>query len=175
MCKVLETNINGVADFYLEGQNFQIFCEFEQTKMAISLLFFIWSWRNFRRFIGGLCLMRTCVKYKKNVHWYWRCLSGRTKCSNIYEFEQTKMAISLPFWIRSERNLTWFIEGVVVNACAEYWVKMIIGIGDIHPDGQIFQTFCEFEEIKIAVSRPFLIYSWRNFTGFMEGLYLMHV
>ena len=44
---------------------------------------------------------------------------------------------------------------IVVNACVEYREEMFIGVGDIHPDGQHFQIFCQFEQTKIAISRPF--------------------
>ena len=30
-----------------------------------------------------------------------------------------------------------------------------IGVVDIHPDGQNFQIFCQFEQTKMAISRPF--------------------
>ena len=46
---------------------------------------------------------------------------------------------------------------MVVNACVEYREEMFIGVGDIHPDGQHFQIFGQFEQTKIAISRPFLI------------------
>ena len=36
----------------------------------------------------------------------------------------------------------------VVNACVEYREEMFIGVGDIHPDGQNFQIFCQFEQQK---------------------------
>ena len=32
--------------------------------------------------------------------------------------------------------------------------KIFICVGEIHPDGQNFQIFCQFEETKMAISRP---------------------
>ena len=31
---------------------------------------------------------------------------------------------------------------IVVNACAKYRKTIFIGVGDMHPDGQIFQILC---------------------------------
>ena len=45
--------------------------------------------------------------------------------------------------------------------------KILIGVGDIHPDGQNFQIFCQFEQTKIAISQPFL--TELDYTGFMGG------
>ena len=54
---------------------------------------------------------------------------------------------------------------MVVNARVQYREEMFIGVGDINPDGQHFQIFCQFQEqTKMAISRPFLILSGRNFT-----------
>ena len=44
---------------------------------------------------------------------------------------------------------------IVVNACVNYRKKIFIGVGDIHPDGQHFQIFCQFEQTKMAISGPF--------------------
>ena len=44
---------------------------------------------------------------------------------------------------------------IVVNACEENGEEMFIGVGDIHPDGQHFQIFGQFEQTKIMISRPF--------------------
>ena len=44
---------------------------------------------------------------------------------------------------------------IVVNACAENREEMLIGVGDIYPDGQHFQIFCRFEQTKMAISQPF--------------------
>ena len=46
---------------------------------------------------------------------------------------------------------------VVVNACVKYRKQIFIGVGDIHPDGQNFQVFCQFEQTTMALSQPFLI------------------
>ena len=53
---------------------------------------------------------------------------------------------------------------IVINACLKYRKEMFIGVGDIYPDGQHFQIFCQFEQTKMAISRPFWIGSWRHFT-----------
>ena len=34
---------------------------------------------------------------------------------------------------------------------------MFISVGDIHPDGQNFQIFCQFEQTKIGISQPLRI------------------
>ena len=44
---------------------------------------------------------------------------------------------------------------IVVNACVEYREEMFIGARDIHADGQNFQIFCQVEQTKMVVSRPF--------------------
>ena len=31
---------------------------------------------------------------------------------------------------------------IVINVCVKYREEMLIGVGDIHPDGQHFQIFC---------------------------------
>ena len=33
--------------------------------------------------------------------------------------------------------------------------KIFISVGDIHPDGQNFKIFCQFEQTKMEISRPF--------------------
>ena len=92
MCEYREEMFIGVGDIHQDGQNFKIFCRFEQTKMA--------------NFI-------------------------RTKLHRI--------------------------QGrIVVNACVWYREEMFIDVGDIHPDRQNFiQIFCQFEQTKMATSRPF--------------------
>ena len=37
---------------------------------------------------------------------------------------------------------------IVVNACVENREEMFINVGDIHPDGQHFQIFCQFKPTK---------------------------
>ena len=121
------------------------------------------------------CSKCICKESETNIHWCWRYLSGRTKFSNI-------------LWIWAKKNdekstilnliLTKLhrIHGrIVVNACVYYRKKIFIGVGDIYPDGQKFQIFCQFEQTKMAISRPFWILSGRNFTGFIRGLYLRHM
>ena len=44
---------------------------------------------------------------------------------------------------------------MVVNACVQYREEMFIGVGDINPDEQDFQIFCQFEQIKMAKSQTF--------------------
>ena len=44
---------------------------------------------------------------------------------------------------------------MVVNACAEGREEIFIGVRDIHPDGQHFQIFCQFDQTKMAISGPF--------------------
>ena len=35
------------------------------------------------------------------------------------------------------QNFTGCMGGMVINACVKYRKKIFIGVGDIHPDGQI--------------------------------------
>ena len=44
---------------------------------------------------------------------------------------------------------------MVVNACVQYPEEMFIDVGDINPDGQHFQIFCQFEQTKMVISWPF--------------------
>ena len=44
---------------------------------------------------------------------------------------------------------------IEINACVNYRKQIFIGAGDIHPDGHHFQIFCQFEQTKMAISRPF--------------------
>ena len=39
---------------------------------------------------------------------------------------------------------------IVGNACVKYRKQIFIGVGDIYPDGNLFQIFCQFEQTKIA-------------------------
>ena len=66
-------------------------------------------------------------------------------------------------------NLHWIHWRMVVNACVEYRKEMFIGVGDICPDRQHFQKIGQFEQTKMAISRPLWIFG-RHFTGFMGGL-----
>ena len=45
---------------------------------------------------------------------------------------------------------------MVVNACVQYREEMFTGVGDINPDGQHFQIFCQIEQTKMAISHHFL-------------------
>ena len=44
---------------------------------------------------------------------------------------------------------------IVVNSCVENREELFISVGDIHPDGQHFQIFCQFEQTKMAIRRQF--------------------
>ena len=44
---------------------------------------------------------------------------------------------------------------MVVNACVQYRKQIFIDVGDIHLDRQHFQINCQFEQTKMAISRPF--------------------
>ena len=37
---------------------------------------------------------------------------------------------------------------IVGNACAKYRKQILIGVGDMHPDGICFQILCQFEQTK---------------------------
>ena len=45
---------------------------------------------------------------------------------------------------------------MVVIACVQYREEMLIGVGDINPDGQHFQIFCQFDKQQVVrrVGRP---------------------
>ena len=43
----------------------------------------------------------------------------------------------------------------MVNAYVKYQKPIFIGVGDIHPDGQNFQIFCQFEQTKMMGSQSF--------------------
>ena len=85
----------------------------------------------------------------------WRYSSGRTQFSNILSISANKnvnkSAILKFIWTKLYR----IHKMIVVNACVEDQEEMFIGVGDIHPDGQHFQIFCQFEQIKMGISRPF--------------------
>ena len=75
---------------------------------------------------------------------------------------QIKTSISLTQWYPPPGKNTLLvvirIHGrIVVNACVKYRKQIFIGVGDIHPDGQNFQVFYQFEQTKMALSQPFLI------------------
>ena len=85
-----------------------------------------------------------CKVSETNIHWCWRYSSGRTQFSNI-----------LSIWANNNGNksaivnliltLLHRIHGrIVVHACIKCWKQILIGFGDIHPEGQIFQIFGQF-------------------------------
>ena len=41
--------------------------------------------------------------------------------------------------------------GIVENACVKNRKQTFIGVRDVHPDGQNFQIFCQFEQTKMAI------------------------
>ena len=45
-------------------------------------------------------------------------------------------------------NLHMIHGKIEVNACAKCRKKIFIGVGDMHPDGQKFQKWCQFEQTK---------------------------
>ena len=46
---------------------------------------------------------------------------------------------------------------IVVNAYVKYRKPIFIDFGDIYPEGQNFQIFCQFEQTKMMRSQPFSI------------------
>ena len=51
----------------------------------------------------------------------------------------------------SEKNI--HIHWCWRYACVNYRKHIFIGVGDIHPDGQNFQIFCQFEQTKMVISQ----------------------
>ena len=52
-------------------------------------------------------------------------------------------------WIRTKLHR---IHGrIVVNTCVKYQKQVFIGVGDIYPDGQNVQIFCQFEQTKMTL------------------------
>ena len=103
-----------------------------------------------------------CKLLDTNIHWCWRYLSAQTNFSNILSIWANKNCNKSAI-VNLIKTKLYRIHGrIVVNACVEYRGEMFIGVGDIHPDGQNFQIFCQFEPTKIAISRPFWISSGQN-------------
>ena len=110
-------------------------------------------------------------KIGKNVHWCWRYSTGRTTFSNILSIWANKNGNKSAIMNLIRTKLYRIYGTIVVNAfviCRES-VKMFIGVGDIHPNGQHFQIFCQFEQTKMAIMGPFWIWSRRNSTRFIGG------
>ena len=93
--------------------------------------------------------------------------SRRTQFSNILSIWANKNDDQSAILNLIRTKLHRIHQGMVINACVEYRKEIFIGVRDIHPDGQNFQIFCQFEQTKMVISRPFWIWSWRNFTGFI--------
>ena len=74
-----------IYDIFPDGQNFQIFCQFEQTKMAIS--------RPFHRII----VFKACVEYQEEICIGVGDIHLDGQIFQIFcQFEQTKIAMSRP-------------------------------------------------------------------------------
>ena len=105
-----------------------------------------------------------------NVHWCWRYSSRRTKSSNILSIWANKNGDESAFLNFIRTKLHWNHGMIVVNACVEYKEEMFIGVGDIYPDGQNFQIFCQFEQTKMAINRPFWIWSGQKVHRIHKGM-----
>ena len=86
-----------------------------------------------------------CKVSETNIHWCWRYSSGRTNFSNILSNKNGNKSTILNL---IQMKLHRIHGSIVVNACATYWKKILIGVGDMHPDGQNFQILCQFEQTK---------------------------
>ena len=106
--------------------------------------------------IHGRIVVNACIEYWEEMFiGVGRYSSGRTTFSNILSIWANKNGDESAFmnfiWTKLHR-----IHGrIVVNACVENREEMFIGVGDIHPDGPNFQIFCQFEQTKMTISRPF--------------------
>ena len=85
---------------------------------------------------------------------------GYIDCRGENRFSK-KTSISLTQWYPppGKNSVVSYKDswGFVVNACVNYQKQIFIGVRDIHPDGQHFQIFCQFEQTQIAINWPFLI------------------
>ena len=160
MCKVSEKIFIGVGDIHPDGQNFQIFCQFDGDKSAISNLILLKLHMINRRMV-----VNACVEYREKMFIGVGDIHPDGQHFQIFcQFEQTKMVINRLFLILIRMKLhrihgriviNAFHGRMVVNACVEYREEMFIGVGDIHLDGHHFQIFCQFEQTKMTISRPF--------------------
>ena len=64
----------------------------------------------------------------------------------ICQFEQTKNGNKLAIMNLIQKKFHRMYGSIVVNACVENQEDMFICVGGIHPDGQVFKIFCEFEQ-----------------------------
>ena len=111
-----------------------------------------------------------CRVSGRNVHWCWRYSSGRTKFSNILSIWANKNGdeSAILNFIRTKLHrihgrivvnaYMWRVSGRNVHWCWEIFIQTEF----------FFQIFCQFEQTKIAMSRPFWIWSGQNFTGFIR-------
>ena len=112
-----------------------------------------------------------CKVSEKYIHWCWDIYPDRQKFSNILSIWANKNGDkSAILKFDPDETIHRIYGRMLVNACVEYQEEMFIGVGDIHPDGQHFRIFYQFDQTKIGISRPFSIWSWRNFTEFMGWL-----
>ena len=92
----------GVGDIHPDGQNFQIFCHFKQKVGHFE----IWMFRN----LAVSMAMRQGINLDKIENLgstSWAHLIFQKKKYIFYQFQQTKMTISRPFWNFNVPKLGW--------------------------------------------------------------------
>ena len=101
-------------------------------------------------------VVNACVQYSEEMYIGVGDINLGGQHFQIFcQFEQTKNGDkpAILNWILTTLHR---IHGrMVVNACVQYREEIFIGVGDINPDGQHFQIFCQFEQTKMGISRPF--------------------
>ena len=141
MCRVSERYLSGQTTFL---NILSIWAQKNGSKSTILNLILT----NLHR-IHGRIVVHACVEYMEEIVIGVRDIHPDQQNYQIFcQFKKTKMAINRPFWIWSRRNFT----GFMVNACVEYQEEILIGVGDIHLDGQHFSNICQFEQTKTALS-----------------------
>ena len=103
--------------------------------------------------IHGRILINACVKYQKQIFIGVRDIhADGQNFSNILSIGANKNGEKSTI-LNLILNFFYSIHGAnVVNACVKYRKQICIGVGYIHPDGQNFQIFRQFEQTKMAIS-----------------------
>ena len=96
-----------------------------------------------------------CKLSETNIHWCLRYSSRRIKFSNILSIWANKNDEKSTILNLILTKLHRIHGRIVVNAYVKYWKPIFINVGDIHPDGQNFEIFCQFEQTKMMRSQPF--------------------
>ena len=80
-----------------------------------------------------------CKLSETNIHWGWRYSSGRTQFSNILSISANKNGDKSAILNLILTKLHKMHGRIVVNACVKYRKPIFIGVGDIYPEGQIYE------------------------------------